>query len=390
MALKSDCIKSQMSSRIANREGSFGPKEATHNIGVRRIIDGSSSNSTPLEYRAIAPRTSKPAPAVKLILDLENNKTTEVKRKNTLPLARKFEIIMYKEENPKIRFPQLAEKFDVSYGTLRNFFRPERRKEIIEAMKNPDLAKMKKCMKTTKWCKKKLKRNLPLSYEEHDQIKEEEERKIQKKEAKPRSKTCIRNGRKRITLAEKGKLIQRWEEEKAKDPEITPFAVAKMVDLNGGSLRTIIKLADEIKRALLLPETADMISIPREEKLRQMFDDAGLDFPPLPEKEPEPEGPPDFLLTLSAGDIAEVVTEALSHCEFDQIAHAQFVMNLREMIETTNCIVIPQDLPKFIPWRPTTVKETGEFLLTSIFVIKYLNSQMFITKIITRYQFRRR
>ncbi|CBY40282.1 unnamed protein product [Oikopleura dioica] len=80
-----------------------------------------------------------------------------------------------------------------------------------------------------------------------------------------------------------------------------------------------------------------------------MFDDAGIDFPPLPEKEPEPEGPPDFWFTLSAGDISEVVETTLNHCQFDQVEHARFVMNLRELVESTSGIVVPKDLPKFIP-----------------------------------------
>jgi len=80
-----------------------------------------------------------------------------------------------------------------------------------------------------------------------------------------------------------------------------------------------------------------------------MFDDAGVDFPPLPEKEPEPEGPPDFWFTLSAGDISEVVETTLNHCQFDQVDHARFVMNLRELIQSMNAIFVPKDLPKFIP-----------------------------------------
>jgi len=72
------------------------------------------------------------------------------------------------------------------------------------------------------------------------------------------------------------------------------------------------------------------------------------------------EGPPDFWFTLSAGDISEVVESTLNHCQFDQVDHARFVMNLRELIQSMNAIVVPKDLPKFIP-KPFKFDGSGFF-----------------------------
>ncbi|CBY18358.1 unnamed protein product [Oikopleura dioica] len=253
------------------------------------------------------------------------------KKKQALSLEKKFEIIMYKDTNPTVTWRQLGAKFGIPRSTVISFF--GKRDRIIEAMKNPQLAKLQRLSKNVKWHKKQLKKNLPLPDSKLEQLKELEDKKKQKKleELQDKPRTCIRIGRTRLTLLEKLQFIKRWEEEKAKNPKIAVLAVAKMLNLDGATLRSMILISDKIKRALLIPETADMISIPREKLLRKMFDDAGIDFPPLPEKEPEPEGPPDFWFTLSAGDISEVVETTLNHCQFDQVEHARFVMNLREL-----------------------------------------------------------
>ena len=298
----------------------------------------------------------------KIILeDMTNHQLLDVKKRNsTTSLEQKFEIIMFKDANPEFSWRQLGAKFGLPKSTISNFCRGQKRDEIIEAMKNPHLAKMRRCTKSVKWHRKQLEKNLPLADSKLKQLEEEDDKKRQKKlaEVENKPRTCVRTHRSRLTLSEKFEFIKRWEEEKAKNPEISINSVARMLDLDGGTFRSMILLSDKIKRALIIPETAEMISIPREKLLRQMFDDAGVEFPPLPEKPPEPEGPPDFLFTLSAGEISEVVTTTLRHCRFDKVEHTRFVLNLRELVQSTNAITVPKDLPKFIP-KPIDVYDSG-------------------------------
>jgi len=48
------------------------------------------------------------------------------------------------------------------------------------------------------------------------------------------------NGQTRLTLSEKLEFIKRWEEEKAKNPHIAILAVARMLGLDGATLRSMI------------------------------------------------------------------------------------------------------------------------------------------------------
>ena len=295
-----------------------------------------------LQYRSMAQESLKVS---------DPKRADSIKRRNvSLSLEKKFEVIMYKDANPEMSWMKIAEKLGVNKNIVYNLSQPAVRARITEAMKNPHLSKLRKLPPSQggiKWHKKALKKNLPVPDSQLKRIKEEEEQKRRKNNDKPR--TCVRNGRKRITLSEKLQYIKRWEEETAKNPEISLEKAARKMGLIGCTLMSMVKISDKIKRAMLIPETADMISIPREKLLRKMFEDAGVDFPPLPEPKPAPEGPADFWFTLSAGDISEVVTTTLSHCQFDQVEHARFVMNLRELVESTSGIVVPKDLPKFIP-----------------------------------------
>jgi len=292
------------------------------------------------------------APQPLTSMTINSPKKADVKKKkNSTSLEKKFEIIMYKDANPTVSWRQLGAKFGLPKSTVKGFCKPRKRNEIIEAMKNPQMAKMLRCSKSVKWHKKQLEKNLPLADSKLKQLEEHEKKMMQKKQSelddKPR--TCIRTHRTRLTLSDKLKFIEQWEEEKTRNPEISITRFAKMLGLDGATLRSMVLISEKIKRALLIPETADMISIPREKLLRKMFDDAGLEFPPLPEKPPEPDGPPDFLFTLSAGDISEVITTTLNHCEFDQVEHTRFVLNLRELVQSKNEITLPNELPKFIP-----------------------------------------
>ena len=294
-----------------------------------------------LQYRSMAQESLK---------DTDPKSADSTKRRNViLTLEKKFEVIMYKDANPNMSWRKIAEKLGVDKNVVYNLSRPATRVRITEAMKNPHLSKLRKLppgVGGLKWHKKALKKNLPVPDCKLKRIKEEEQKR-RKNNDKPR--TCVRNGRKRITLSEKLQYIKRWEEETAKNPEISIEAAARKMELIGCTLMSMVKISDKIKRACLIPETADMISIPREKLLRKMFKDAGVDFPPLPEPKPAPEGPADFWFTLSARDISEVVTTSLSHCQFDKVEHARFVMNLRELVESTSGVVVPKDLPKFIP-----------------------------------------
>ena len=81
-----------------------------------------------------------------------------------------------------------------------------------------------------------------------------------------------------------------------------------------------------------------------------MFEDAGVDFPPLPKKR-RSDLLTDYEFTLSAVEISDIVTNVLSQCKFDPVEQIRFVMNFRELIETTNKIPIPSGkafLPEFI------------------------------------------
>ena len=304
-----------------------------------------------LQYRSMAQESLKVS---------DPKSVDSIKRRNVhISLEKKFEVIMYKDANPKMSWMKIAEKLGVNKSVVKNLSRPAVRAKITEAMKNPHLSKLRKLSQSTKWHKEALKKNLPVPDSKLKRIKEEEEQKLLERENARKPRTCVRNGRKRITLSEKLEYIKRWEEMTAKNPEISTEEAARKMGLNGGTLMSMVKISDKIKRAMLIPETADMISIPREKLLRKMFDDAGVDFPPLPEPKPAPEGPADFWFTLSAGDISEVVTTTLSHCQFDQVEHARFVMNLRELVESTSGVVVPKDLPKFIP-KPKEPRELDE------------------------------
>ena len=205
-----------------------------------------------------------------------------LRKRNKVSVEKKFEIIMFKDANPRMSQKEIAEKFGVSKGVIQVMSKPAVREKIIEAMKNPHMSKLKSVFSTcTKWDKESLKKNLPVSERKLELIKEEREQKLleRKKESKPR--TCIRNGRTRITLSEKLQYIKRYEEMKAENPELTDRAASRKLGLHDGTIRSMVLISDQIKRALLIPETADMISIPREKVLRKMFDDAGLEFPPL-------------------------------------------------------------------------------------------------------------
>jgi len=319
-------------------------------------VEQAEEQSILLQYRSIDPQPStseeisKPEPG--------KNK------RNAISYEKKFEIIMYKDANPTTSWIKIAKKFNINKSSAWSLARPEIRAKIFEAMKNPNLAKLWKFSSSTKWHKEQLKKNLPVPDSKLIEIKEEEDRKKQQKvlERQKKPRTCIRIGRTRLTLSEKLQFIKRWEEEKTKNPEVNVNAVGRMLGINGSTLESMVKISDKIKRAVLIPETADIISIPREKLLRKMFDDAGVDFPPLPEKEPEPEpepeGPPEFWFTLSAGEISEVVETTLGHCQFDQVEHARFVMNFRELVESTSGIVVPKDLPKFIT-KPIEVDDSG-------------------------------
>jgi hypothetical protein len=335
-------------------------KEVEINSKEEQIITAEHDNFEYAEERPI------------ILEDIRNYQLHDVKkRKSRTSLEQKFEIIMFKDANPEFSWRQLGAKFGLPKSTISNFCRGQKRDDIIEAMKNPHLAKMRRCTKSVKWHRKQLEKNLPLADSKLKQLEDEEEKKRQKKlaelENKPR--TCVRTHRSRLTLSEKLEFIKRWEDEKAKNPEIYINSVARMLGLDNATLRSMILISDKIKRALILPETAEMISIPREKLLRQMFDDAGVEFPPLPEKLPEPEGPPDFLFTLSAGDISEVVTTTLSHCQFDKVEHTRFVLNLRELVQSTNAITVPKDLPKFIP-KPINLYDSGssQLIASSYFI----------------------
>ncbi|CAG5086533.1 Oidioi.mRNA.OKI2018_I69.PAR.g11248.t1.cds [Oikopleura dioica] len=273
-------------------------------------------------------------------------------KRNRLTVQQKLDILLWKDEHPEDNAAMIARRFDIPSSTVHCIFK--QRAKIMESMKHPTFGSLKKLLPETsiKMKKARIKANLPVA----DHVKQEVEEfqaKRRERERKKGPRTCVRDGRRRITLAEKAEMIKFWEEEKAKDPNLTHQMAGKMLGLNNATLRSMIIIKDEIKRALLIPETADMISIPQEKRLRQMFEDAEVEFPPLPEKEPEPEPdiPLDYEFTISAADISKLITQVLSKSEFDAAAQMHFVMNFRELVETTNKIPVPSGekfLPKFI------------------------------------------